>query len=255
MSIKAIETQYKGYRFRSRLEARWAVFFDALGAPWKYEHEGFDLGGAGWYLPDFYMPDWDCWIEVKPTMPTREELFKFFSMARRLNSGKSEPKEHTMLCGTPGPPQVAVRTADGDWGFGDSYAAITITGGVLRQEGQPSTPSMFFGAFALVEGYSTLDVSPMYFQRPLDKSEIPCTLTPVNALAVEQRGKVRSAANRPYHSPMSVGAPRLFWSLSPSLGWSRRWYTGKGVSFDAPLLTDAYQAARSARFEHGETPK
>ena len=29
--IKAIETYYKGYRFRSRLEARWAVFFDAAG--------------------------------------------------------------------------------------------------------------------------------------------------------------------------------------------------------------------------------
>ena len=28
--IKAIETVYNGYRFRSRLEARWAVFFDAL---------------------------------------------------------------------------------------------------------------------------------------------------------------------------------------------------------------------------------
>ena len=29
--IKAIETEYNGYKFRSRLEARWAVFFDALG--------------------------------------------------------------------------------------------------------------------------------------------------------------------------------------------------------------------------------
>ncbi|MCB6994492.1 hypothetical protein LI177_13475 [bacterium 210820-DFI.6.37] len=27
--LKAIQTEYKGYRFRSRLEARWAVFFDA----------------------------------------------------------------------------------------------------------------------------------------------------------------------------------------------------------------------------------
>jgi hypothetical protein len=42
--IKAIETRYKGYRFRSRLEARWAVFFDALGVEWEYEKEGFDLG-------------------------------------------------------------------------------------------------------------------------------------------------------------------------------------------------------------------
>lgn len=35
--IKPIQTRYKGYHFRSRLEARWAVFFDALGIAWKYE--------------------------------------------------------------------------------------------------------------------------------------------------------------------------------------------------------------------------
>lgn len=65
--IKAIETQYKGYRFRSRLEARWAVFFDALDLEWEYEREGFDLGEHGWYLPDFYLPgvDGGYWIEVK----------------------------------------------------------------------------------------------------------------------------------------------------------------------------------------------
>ena len=37
MNIKPIETIYKGYRFRSRLEARWAVFFDALGIEYEYE--------------------------------------------------------------------------------------------------------------------------------------------------------------------------------------------------------------------------
>ena len=30
MGLKPIDTEYKGYRFRSRLEARWAVFFDAM---------------------------------------------------------------------------------------------------------------------------------------------------------------------------------------------------------------------------------
>lgn len=64
-TIKAIETQYKGYRFRSRLEARWAVFFDALGWEWEYEREGFELP-SGRYLPDFYLPHTDCWAEVKP---------------------------------------------------------------------------------------------------------------------------------------------------------------------------------------------
>ncbi len=53
MEIKPIETIYNGYHFRSRLEARWAVFFDALGIEWEYEPEGFDLGGGVYYLPDF----------------------------------------------------------------------------------------------------------------------------------------------------------------------------------------------------------
>ena len=61
--IKAIQTRYKGYHFRSRLEARWAVFFDALGLEWEYEPEGFDLGEAGWYLPDFKVEG--RYIEIK----------------------------------------------------------------------------------------------------------------------------------------------------------------------------------------------
>ena len=67
--IKAIETQWKGYRFRSRLEARWAVFFEELGLRWEYEPEGFALGDAGWYLPDFYLPDLSggVFVEVKPS--------------------------------------------------------------------------------------------------------------------------------------------------------------------------------------------
>lgn len=64
--IKAIETVYKGYRFRSRLEARWAVFFDALGIEWEYEPEGFELGEVGRYLPDFRLTKHGCYIEIKP---------------------------------------------------------------------------------------------------------------------------------------------------------------------------------------------
>lgn len=64
MSIGAIQTEYAGYLFRSRLEARWAVFFDTLGFKWSYESEGFEGGGAR-YLPDFYLQDIGCWVEVK----------------------------------------------------------------------------------------------------------------------------------------------------------------------------------------------
>ena len=55
--MKAIETEYKGYKFRSRLEAKWAVFFDACGVYWEYEPEGYDFGNGLYYLPDFLLHD------------------------------------------------------------------------------------------------------------------------------------------------------------------------------------------------------
>lgn len=70
--IKAIETSYAGHRFRSRTEARWAVFFDALGVRWEYEKEGYELP-SGRYLPDFWLPQFGGWIEVKGERPTAHE--------------------------------------------------------------------------------------------------------------------------------------------------------------------------------------
>ena len=63
--IRAIETHYKGYLFRSRIEARFAVFFDVLKLDWEYEKEGFECGDAGWYLPDFYLPKSKWFVEIK----------------------------------------------------------------------------------------------------------------------------------------------------------------------------------------------
>lgn len=69
---KPIETHYAGCRFRSRLEARWAVFFDHLGIVWQYESEGYELSTGDRYLPDFYLPDFDQWVEVKGKMSHRD---------------------------------------------------------------------------------------------------------------------------------------------------------------------------------------
>lgn len=64
--MKAIETKWKGYHFRSRLEARWAVFFNHLGLNWQYEPEGFEKDGEK-YLPDFRVEFGakTYWAEVK----------------------------------------------------------------------------------------------------------------------------------------------------------------------------------------------
>jgi hypothetical protein len=87
--VKAIETRYKGYRFRSRLEARWAVFFDALGICYRYEVEGFNLGDVA-YLPDFWLPHpvsglaakgWGLWAEIKPESVSETDLTKSVRLA------------------------------------------------------------------------------------------------------------------------------------------------------------------------------
>ena len=62
--MKAIETRYNGWFFRSRLEARWAVYFDSIGIKYEYEPEGYELP-SGWYLPDFWLPQVRMFAEVK----------------------------------------------------------------------------------------------------------------------------------------------------------------------------------------------
>lgn len=80
--IRVIETEYKGYLFRSRLEARWAVCLDALDIPWRYELEGFELG-AYRYLPDFYLPGMALWVEIKGRPPIPAEFVKATLLAQQ----------------------------------------------------------------------------------------------------------------------------------------------------------------------------
>lgn len=64
--LRPIETIYNGFRFRSRLEARWAVFFDQASIHYDYEVEGFELPGGVRYLPDFHLTDINYYVEIKP---------------------------------------------------------------------------------------------------------------------------------------------------------------------------------------------
>jgi hypothetical protein len=64
-TIEAKPTFYNGVQFRSRLEAKWAAYFDLEG--WKWWYEPIDLGN---WSPDFLIKlepsDDGCYIEVKP---------------------------------------------------------------------------------------------------------------------------------------------------------------------------------------------
>lgn len=65
-------TWYDNYFFRSKLEAKWAVFFDLLKIKWGYEPESFTCDDGSQYTPDFYLPDVylrkikGVYIEIKP---------------------------------------------------------------------------------------------------------------------------------------------------------------------------------------------
>jgi len=91
---KAVETEYAGTIFRSRLEARWAAFFDVLGWPWVYEP--FDLDG---WFPDFLLEpvhmgfeqSSPILVEVKPISGFCPETAKRISSALVKSENELEP--------------------------------------------------------------------------------------------------------------------------------------------------------------------
>lgn len=92
-------THYDGYRFRSRLEARWAVFFNNIGLEYEYEMEGFDMEECS-YLPDFYIPSIDRWFEIKGQPLTVSEVQKCEQFCRRKDN---ENIKFSILIGAPKP--------------------------------------------------------------------------------------------------------------------------------------------------------
>ena len=92
MSIQVIPTHYNGITYRSRTEARWAVYFDCLRLNHDYEKEGYDLDGE-WYLPDFNVEN--MIVEIKGQEPTLHEKTK----ARNL--GQYLKKAIIILIGSP----------------------------------------------------------------------------------------------------------------------------------------------------------
>jgi hypothetical protein len=101
-SIKVLQTTYNGYRFRSRTEARWAVFFDAAGIAYEYEKEGFTLPDGSMYLPDFWLPRIGFWVEVKGSDPTEVEIER----CRMLQTLGGEGDDEWFVALVVGPPTM-----------------------------------------------------------------------------------------------------------------------------------------------------
>lgn len=200
--IQAIETHYKGYRFRSRLEARWAVFFDALGFDWQYELQGFNLGDVGLYLPDFmvFTSIGPTVIEIKPVVQNDVELGK--SMDRMVECVEIEtvstgvPRIHGFLLhGTPGD-----SVCPGMFFTRDTANHIKVT------------PTMAFGECPFCRDSCLIGMGE-------ERCRIYCMCVLQQSVRVDVKRVIADRCTK------------------------------------SETMMKCYEAARSARFEHGETPR
>ena len=79
----AIKTNYKGITFRSRLESRFAALMDELRIRYIYEPMKYNLIDGGTYMIDFFLPDQQLYVELKPKWPHIEEESKCEQMSAR----------------------------------------------------------------------------------------------------------------------------------------------------------------------------
>lgn len=95
-TIKAIPTTYNGQRFRSRLEARWAAFFDLCSWRWSYEPQDFHG-----YIPDFALHfRTPILVEVKPVTWDESEAEEQILADARTKIVRSGIKGEVILLGT-----------------------------------------------------------------------------------------------------------------------------------------------------------
>jgi hypothetical protein len=209
-TIQPIETRYAGCRFRSRLEARWAVFFDTLGIRWEYEPQGFmipcALGASTPYLPDFLLMDCGTWVEVKGSEADLDH--DLMARAAVHLPGASVPNAPTILLLGPIPNPPA---KDRDLGWlglwaDEDWAQEAIREGHISDASECVGDAYWgFGGFVDLGAPEQLDISGATAYQMGDEP----WLTPCESYQQMNR---------------------------------------------FPGVPDAYRAARSARFEHGDSP-
>lgn len=210
--ITAIETSYKGYRFRSRLEARWAVFFDHMKWSWKYEPQGYDIGGDR-YLPDFWVEQIG-WVEVKGELD-RSSLLKL-----------------ALAAGPEGLP----------WHFKEDSQTPA---GTARWMGERDDE------LDATRRWSWLEVAVPICPRLILLGDIPDPALGWSHLEFGLSNG-RHVVFRPFVFKTSGRIPIFDWSAVGADPWPGMPH---GVGFGERRIDvgDAYRAARSARFEHGES--
>lgn len=220
MNFQPIETRYAGCRFRSRLEARYAVLFDKLGIRWDYEVQGYYVGEDDEkrpYLPDFWLPVDRLWVEVKGTEESLDvELIRDAVIPH--GGLPADPTGAALTSTSHAGPRMLIL---GPLGRGVAQLTDKSTGEPVGYAG-PTHTVLSFWKGDVIQGAATLGVGGVTVEH-------------------KEQGIVGNDSRQVYWADRGTQWGNL---------------TGEGVwisdTFDQ-RVADAYTAARSARFEHGES--
>lgn len=233
--ISAIETIYKGRRFRSRLEARWAIFFDAIDIGWEYETEGFQIGDSK-YLTDFKLLSFgstkvDLFVEIKPRKPSIDEVKKCYEVSVGTNT------DMLLICGTPGLPEFS--EIGENWNLKTGYVAIHFPAITSLSSKDVITPFDLWAETSRFKLFQTgidghfLDVWPIYF------------IFDFETYSYGMLNKIESKISIEYNifgiNPFGAIIRSCYFSMKPD-----------GRLVDHDRLIYGYEVSTCARFEHDE---
>lgn len=231
--IKPIETCYNGNRFRSRLEAKWAYFFDLISLKYIYEHKGFSLSSGGSYLPDFFLPELNAYVEIK-----YKDYFK-----RNTDEGCAHCNKYR---------QIAIDFVEHDICSmfltidGDPYDYVMYTYYKTTASSQVTQKGLNWESgdcYLILSAITQFGESVWPFLFP-----DVCTTSKVQIFSVRpNESYTRSLKFGEYDSDLALshyGDLTFF----DSCNW------GEDSGLQANLFREEGLKARQARFEHGETP-
>jgi hypothetical protein len=282
--VKPKDTPYKGYWFRSRLEARWAVFFDTLGLKWLYEPEGFDLqfdfedfakelemseeelldegvpqalkaldGRVISYLPDFYLPELNYWIEIKPTRPNKVEILKAFFLSYHIYKAAVEKIEGARTAKEQEQAWEDLNTGGMFIFYGDIPWPFPERGNAV---GYGATCGMGGIRYGLKKLYAHLGLC--WQQCRL------CSKVGINSFGNTYCRDCKSALETAIYPTIysRTGTAEENGEDPLTLAKKQNSLVQEVLNLDfftnghkTPALQNAYEAARSARFEHGAAPR
>lgn len=235
--MKPIETKFAGCHFRSRQEARWAVFFQELNVPWQYEAEGYELPTAGRYLPDFWLPSLDCFFEVKGTEPSPAELAKAHELS--VQSGKlvaiasGQTKTSTLQVGNMAPIEWPVQ----------DFKIVAFGGHAWSMAVYPTF------TFPLWHWPMETDLPP-FIAEQFPQENLPVSDCP------EKRRLLVELDQRYYRTKYGKEHPKYLYGRSEVVYWvsgtSRKLAFAYEPEHEPSPISSAYRKAQSARFEFGQ---